>query len=576
MKRIAFIYIIPALLDLATGYILYRSLLQTDFINRKIRLEIEFDAFQPSKMQLFTEDKDQFRSDFVSTVEIANPMVHGIIEMEVPVPDKPGRIRIDPSFTRGNWIFRKITLVGLSNNVVFDAAGIFENFKPANDIKTYKLENNGVSVESNGPDSNIISTFSLKNYLDETKTKPALYLLPFLLTVCLAVFVFYIIQKKLGSLMDFEIEAMHFFVLIFCIILVLPFIWMNLYSNKTGAIENRKLHERPLYNYEKIIEYPKLFNLYFDDNFGFRKELATINSYFKLKIFKTSAKPDRVAVGKKSWLFSTDPTVITGYQNDKLFSAEELKIIKHNLEEAFDWHATKGANFFVMIPPMKSNIYPEYLPDCMKRKSDKSKLLQLRDFMEKNSYVKIIDLTNELLEAKSRIEVYYQHDIHWNYQGGYIAYEKLLTTLNGVNPAFRPIPRSHYFTVAWHTHNADLGKVLSLEDILLNDEWYLKSALKFKYEIVKAAEYATVSPMQATLHTQIKNSKLPRAVVFRDSFFNLIHPFFSEHFSDCIYIWTNELSSEVIEKEKPNVVVYEMLESSINKLLEDNPTGIRK
>ena len=205
MKRLAYNYIIPIILALTAGYILYIALLQTDFINRKIKLEIEFDASQPSKIQLFTEDNDQFKSDFVSTSEIANPMTNGVIDLEVQIPDKPGRIRIDPSFTRGNWIFRKITLIGLSSNIVFDATDIFKNFKPANDIKTFKLENNGVNIESNGPDSNIISTFSLKDYLDETNTKPSLYLLPFLLAFCLAVFVFYIIQKKLSLLIDFEI-----------------------------------------------------------------------------------------------------------------------------------------------------------------------------------------------------------------------------------------------------------------------------------------------------------------------------------------------------------------------------------
>ncbi len=576
MKRRAFIYFIPAVLSLAAGYILYQSLLQTDFINRKLKLQIEFDASQQSKVQLFTEDKDQFKSDFVTTVDIAGPVNNGSIDIEVPIPDKPGRIRIDPSFTRGNWVFRKITLAGLGSNIVFGPQEIFEKFKPAKDIKTYKFENNGVSIESNGPDSNIISTFSLKDYLDETNTKHTFYLLLFLLVSCLGVFVFYIIRKKLSRYIDVEIKAMHLFVLIFTAFLLFPFLWMNLFSNNSDSGENRKLHEKPVFNFDKILEYPKLFNQYFDDNFGFRKELSTLNSYYKLKIFETSSKPDLVAVGKKSWLFSTDPTVIKGYQNETLFTDAELKIIQHNLEEAYDWHTAKNINFFVMILPMKSSIYPEYLPDCMKKKSEQSKLLQLRDYMKKNSYVKIIDVTNELIEAKSRIEVYYQHDIHWNFQGGYIGYEKLITALNAVNPVFRPTPRANYWTVARHTHSADLGRILSLENILLNDEWHLQNPLKFKYEKIKPVEYGSVATMQSTVHTQIKNSNLPKAVVYRDSYFNLMIPYFSEHFSDCIYLWTNELSSEVIEKEKPSIVVYEMLESSIDKLLEDNPTGIRK
>jgi hypothetical protein len=115
-----------------------------------------------------------------------------------------------------------------------------------------------------------------------------------------------------------------------------------------------------------------------------------------------------------------------------------------------------------------------------------------------------------------------------------------------------------------------------LENILLNDEWHLENPLKPLFKTVKPDEYESVVTIQPTIHTQIKNSRLPKVVVYRDSYFSLMCPFFSQHFKDCIYIWTNELSVEVIEKEKPNIVVYEMLESSIDKLLEDNPSGIKK
>lgn len=576
MKRIAFIHIIPLLAALTVSYVFYKSLLNTDFINNSVKVDVQFDAEQPGEMQIFQEDDKQFSDDFKESAKTNEPVKNYMSTFDLPVVIKPGRLRIDPGFTRGKWILKKITLRGLSNNIQFDASNIYEKFKPAKDIKTYRLDANGVYLESDGSDPNIISTFSLDDYMDELNIKPFIYELPFLLAVCLAVFIFYIIRKKLSALLDTEIKADHLFVLIFIIILLLPFLWMNLFSTPAASGENRKLHEKPVFNFDKVIEYPKLFNQYFDDNFGFRKELSTLNSYYKLKIFETSSKPDAVVVGKKSWLFSTDPTVITGYQNDKLFTEDELKIIRHHLEEAFDWHATKGANFFVIILPAKSNIYPEYLPDCLRRKSENSKLLQLRDYMEKNSGVKIIDVTNELIAAKKRVEVYYQHDFHWNFQGGYIGYAKLMEAINKVNPKLKANPIDNYWTVFRHTHNADLSKILSLENILLNDEWHLENPLKPKYKKVKPADYESVVTIQPTLHTQIKNSRLPKAVVYRDSYFTLMSPFFSEHFKDCIYIWTNELSVEVIEKEKPNIVVYEMLESSIDKLLEDNPVGIRK
>ena len=283
-----------------------------------------------------------------------------------------------------------------------------------------------------------------------------------------------------------------------------------------------------------------------------------------------------MAVGKNSWLFSTDQSVVGDYQNRKLYTDDELKTIQYNLEEAYDWYKARGIHFFVMIMPVKSNIYPEYLPDMIKREKDSSKLQQLVGFMEKNSHVKIIDATQELMNAKSGAEVYYQHDIHMNFQGGFIAYQKLMKAMNEVNPDLKAVPESDYEKVLKHIHNADLSRQLSLEHVLLNDEWHLEKKGKVAYETVDPPVYETVSFLQPIVRTQIKNSKLPKAVVYRDSFFNLIMPYFSENFSDCIYIWSKEMSVEVIDKETPGYVVYEFLESGIDKLLEDNPSGIRK
>jgi hypothetical protein len=196
--------------------------------------------------------------------------------------------------------------------------------------------------------------------------------------------------------------------------------------------------------------------------------------------------------------------------------------------------------------------------------------------MDKNSFVKIIDVTNELLAAKSSQEVYYPHDIHWNLQGGFIGYKKLIAEIQKTNPDVKPVSDAQYMKVLKHTHNADLSRILSLENILLNDEWALEKTLKSKVKIIDPPSYGTVAIIQPTIRSQIENSKLPKAVVFRDSYFGLMQPFFSENFRDCIYLWTKDLSAEVVEKEKPDIVVFEMLETNIDKLLEDNPTGIRK
>jgi len=578
MKRISFIYIIPFICAFVTGTILYRALLNSDFIIKDIKLEIEFDAFQQGKMQLFIADDGQFKSDIVRSYEILAPVKNDVVDFELPIPDKPGRIRIDPGFTEGKWIIKKITLKGFSKNINFSVDSIFKKFQPTNDIKLYKItdDKSGIFVESNGPDPNIISTFSIKDYLEELDTKPSIYWFPFVLSLCIGFFIYFIINKKLKSFVDIEIESNHILILLFIVLLAMPFLGMTLFPSNASSGENRKLHEQPVFSFNKVIDYPKSFDKYFGDNFGFRKDLSTLNSYYKLKFFKTSSKPDLVAVGKRSWLYSTNPDNAGDYQNRFFYTDAELSTIRHNLEEALDWHNARYASFFVMVLPVKSNIYPENLPDFIKRKNENSKLIQLRDYMNKYSRVKIIDVSEELKKAKNQEEVYYQHDFHWNFQGGFIGYTKLINEIKKVYPVIQPVTESLYRKQLDHTHNADLSKILSLENVLLNDEWGLKKILKTKAKTIDPPGYKTVSPLQATVRTQLENSNMPKAVVYRDSYFNLMMPYFSENFSDCIYLWTNELSAEVVEKEKPDVVVYEMLESGIDKFLEDNPTGIRK
>ena len=577
MKRIALRHIIPFLVALIAGSILYRSLLNTDFINRNVKFEIELDTYQGSEMQFFLEDEEQFKSDNMKSVKVGEAVKSLPVVFDMPFVFHPGRLRFDPGFTSGKWLIKKITLKGINANIKFDPKEIFEKFKPTNDIKTYRLDADGVYLESNGPDPILLSSFGLLDYANTLTEKPLIYKLPFVFCICIGIFIFYVISKKLRYFDDKPITTQHVFALVFIIFISLPLCWMTLFINSESSAENRRPHEKPVFYFDKILEYPQSFNAYFDDNFGFRKELATFNSYYKFKLLHASSKPDIVAVGQKSWLYSVDPEVVGDYQNKTFFTDDQLKLIKDHLEEAYDWHAAHGVQFYFMMMPLKSNIYPEYLPAFMKRKNEYTKMLQLRDYLEAlHSRVKMIDVTNELLAAKDGQEVYYQHDLHTNFQGGFIAYTKLMNAIHQNNPEINPLSPLMYKKVFKQEHDADLSRILSLENILLNDEWHLVKYGKFKYKGADVPHYETVSTLQPTVRTQIKNSKLPKVIVYRDSFFGLMIPFFSEHFSDCIYLWTKELSVEAVNEEKPDMVVYEMLESSVDKLLEDNPTGIRK
>ena len=578
MKNIFIKYILPIFTSILIGYFLYASLIQTDFVKKEIKLELTLDSYQSSEIQFFLEDDKQFKVANMRSQKIDLPKNNYRIDFEIPLVYNPGRIRIDPGFTRGKWLLKKLTFKGLNGEISYNAEEIYNKFEPINDIKQFKfIPNEGVLIESNGQDPYIISKFSSYTFFDFLSKKPVIYFFPFLISLCISLFAFYLVRVKLVDYLNStQLTVEHYLVSIFIVLLFLPLILMTFYPSSSTSGENRELQKKPVFTFDRIINYPKEYNGYFQDNFGFKKQLSTLNSYYKFKLFNTSSKPEIVAIGKNGWLFSTDPNIVGDYQNRKLYNDEELKTIKYNLEEAYNWYAERGIHFFIMVMPLKSNIYPEYLPNSIKRLRENSKLIQLRDYLAANSSVKIIDITEELIKTKPDNEVYYPHDIHMNFNGGYIAYQKLMNEMGKFNLDLNPLPIGNYKKVEKHMHNADLSRLLSLEDILLNDEMQMKKKNEYNYLQVDAPTYETVSIAQPTVRTQIKNSKFPKVVVYRDSFFNLIMPYFSENFSDCIYIWSKEMSVEVIDKETPGYVVYETLESGLDKFLEDNPTRFRK
>lgn len=575
MKKKLIKYIIPFFLSLTVAVLSYFSLVQTDLVKQQIKIEITLDSYQKSELQFFVEDNKQFKVEHLQSFIIPENVTDFKLDFVIPAIATPERVRIDPSLTRGKWRIKRIAFVGLKTTIDFKGQQIIDNFVPNSDIKYYQLDStNNVFLESVGEDSHLLSLFNLSQYSAVLAQKPILYLLPFIFSLCVSLLSYYAFYKKLKPFLNQEFTLNHWLLLIFITIISTPYLVMTFFPSNTTT-ENRVLTEKPVFNFPHLVEYPKRYVAYFDDNIGLKKTYTTLNSLFKYQLFNSSSKPELVAVGKESWLYSTSIENAGDFKNEKLYTAEELLIIKKNIEEMQAFHEPKGIHFFIMILPIKSSIYPEYLPSFIKKKSEISKLNQVVKFMNATSKVKIIDMTDELLAAKPHTQVYYKHDLHWNFEGGYLAYKKLMERMAVFNPDLAPLPLSHYKKLFRYKYNADLSTQLSLENYLPNEEWYYEPKDTFAFSQVAVPTYENTPVNQPTVRTQIKKSKLPKAVVYRDSYFNLLVPFFSDKFSDCIYLWTNEMTNEIIDKETPGYVVLEITEAAIDKLLEDNPAWLK-
>jgi hypothetical protein len=93
-----------------------------------------------------------------------------------------------------------------------------------------------------------------------------------------------------------------------------------------------------------------------------------------------------------------------------------------------------------------------------------------------------------------------------------------------------------------------------------------KDAPKGNYPCIEGFAY----PGEYEMDWQVPDSTLPKAVVIRDSFFGALLPLFSENFRRSVYIfdsWQYRFNLDIIEAEKPDVVVLEIFEPHISNML---------
>ncbi|HEV2915708.1 MAG TPA: hypothetical protein VGX92_20675 [Pyrinomonadaceae bacterium] len=299
--------------------------------------------------------------------------------------------------------------------------------------------------------------------------------------------------------------------------------------------------------------FPEKFKLYFDDHFGFRNTLIRWQAIAKVKWLGVSSS-DKVIVGKDGWLFYASESSLKSYMRTEPFSQEQLAHWQQILEARRAWLAERGIGYLFVIAPDKHTIYPEYMPDNISRHRRESRLDQLIAYLKQHSDIRILDLRPALFEAKTRRRIYYLTDSHWNDSGAFVAYRSIIEELSKSFPQVKPLPDAALEVTRQQTPGIGLAAMLGLEDIIREDDLWLR--LRPEVSVQIQGTNGDYKP----LFSEQKDSGLPRLVMFRDSFASALIPFMAPHFSRAVYIWNKGLDPRLIEAERPNVVIHEMVE----------------
>jgi hypothetical protein len=223
-----------------------------------------------------------------------------------------------------------------------------------------------------------------------------------------------------------------------------------------------------------------------------------------------------------------------------------------------DWLHRRGIAYVFTIAPDKQVIYPENLPSTLERVNATSRAEQLEEIC-RQAAIPAAELRTPVAAAKRSERIYFKTDTHWNDRGAFVAYRRIIDAVRAQAPLVPEAwSRDDFVPVEREIEGQDLARMMGLMRVVREIDLTLVPERARHAQVVEPPG-APATAEEGRLVTEIPGSKLPRAVVFRDSFASRLVPFLSEHFSRAVYLWQNDFDPDVIEKEHPDVVIQEIV-----------------
>jgi alginate O-acetyltransferase complex protein AlgJ len=358
--------------------------------------------------------------------------------------------------------------------------------------------------------------------------------------------------------------------------------WLDLDATPRVS-ENRAVAAPPGWprSREAWLAFPRSFDAWVDDHFGFRNRLLRWSQLLKVRWFRVSPTPN-VILGKQGWLFLGGDVyergfrVVEEHRGLDPYSPADLAAAHRIFRERALWSATHGMRYLVVFMPNKETIYPELLPAHLTRVGRTSRLDQLMAQLETDDQVNVLDLRGTLLAAKSRERVYDTTGTHWNQRGAFAADRVVAEALAAWFPGVRAhseIGARRYSEV---TDGGGLAVLMGMPDVFRETQLRLDVAAGQRARLTNTVFRPDYPMFREPFATWTGRHDLPRAVVFHDSSILAIRKYLAEHFSRAAYYWQYEFSPSLIDREGPDLVLQVIGERALSNGPPENAPQLRR
>lgn len=296
-----------------------------------------------------------------------------------------------------------------------------------------------------------------------------------------------------------------------------------------------------------------------NDNLWGRKFLITSFTTLRLKLGDRVFP--QVAVGKDGWLQYTGGRSLDNYQNPRKIPRKVLQKTQQKLQTLYEELNKRNITLILVLPPDKTTIYPDKVPDEIQKITSQSKLDAFTTYLQQHGPPVLVDLRPALKKGRKKQDIYYKTDTHWNAYGTFIAYTEIMKELSKKYPLLVANDIKDFQKITSEPHLHDLSQIMGANDLLeISPNLTLKNYTD--NNVTKLVLNNDTIPLE--ISTTAKDN-LPTLLMFRDSFGSGIQYFISHHFHKGIFIlntstYPDALSLETIDVFKPNIVIIEIVE----------------
>jgi hypothetical protein len=367
------------------------------------------------------------------------------------------------------------------------------------------------------------------------------------------------------------------YVFIFTFLALLYFPLVNNWSHIIIKSYDGIIPVAPRFDIRHLDKYPKTFDDYFDETLEIKPWLVGINSNLKIRLLNISPVPDKVLIGNDGWLFMAGKSV-DEYMGINHFSDAQLDSFKQRLDYRATYCKEKyNCSLFFFIAPLKHTIYPEYLPLSVTKISNTTRYDQVMEKLKGDTIIHTVDLRDDLLMQKSSHLLFYKTDNHWNDIGGAVAYRKMASEIKRQIPEFPIINLSIFRLDSGQNLIGGEAEMMNAGNIYSEKRFDYYPTQKCLSRLMPKRGYVPPQgfpyPNDYEIQMQTGDSTLPDAVIIRDSFSDALLPFWSESFDRSTFIfdaWEYNKNFNIIETERPKIIIYILLESNLNSIIDYN------